>query len=1756
LTGGTLPQGLTFSNSGAIGGVPSASSQGSYSVTFRVTDADLRTTQVTLGITVNPAPVVNLPELIVGVPANVPAGAGASGNAQNLLLGSWTFQAIHGNAAISGLNLTFTGTANPASTVQNLRLFVDTNGNGVCDQGEPQLGTNQPGAANVSFTFPSLAVSSNQTVRLLLIANLQNPAADGVTVRYAINAANAVTSVPGAGSSTPSPVTGGFPLSTTNVTLSPVLGVPVLGAVSLGQATAPVGSSALSLTVPLGNIGGAQVTNPAFTILLRSSGAAAVGSGLGAGPAISIAPTSVVPATITVNGGQTVAATLTFNLPGAATAGIYTVDVSVTATSVGATVSDSDAATTGRLEIFNQVAITTTVLPQGTTGVPYQALVSSTGGAGTRQAAVTAGTLPTGLVIAPNGLITGNPTATGSFNFTVTVADTGTNQSSRPFSITVVAPPAPPPSSVGTGPAPVVVSVITSALPQATILTPYAFTMSSSPAGGTWSLVSGALPTGLTLDTAAGRISGTPTISGSFNLGVRYTAAGGAFDTRQLALTVRGSAQIGIDLLPAGAASGINIRSSATTAASVLRSIDGAPVSGASVSPEPLINYVDIASDDTTGPRVIRAVYLDIDNSGTITAGDVIRTVLNEPIQLVSASIGDFTVDAPASLGTGATLGSSQGRVALDIVLGAGASFTPGTTELRLLGLPTGLRDLSGNPAIPSSAVIEDGTQAPVTVSLLSLNGEPVEEQSSVNIDWITTQESSAWTIGLELLQGGQPVAQIASGLANTGRYNWTIPEGLTGLNYRVRISGHYSTLNLNVTDQSALAFEIVPFGALAGAGQTPTVRFASPAFVTPDESSATYNVPVILSSPAGALTSPLTVQVRDTGVGSATAGVDYTFVDTSLTFPIGSTSGTILNAQISVIQDTEVEGDENVILELTAASEESVGLPALFSLTITDDDFLTPAVVVREGTDGPLVANGSQATNGRAFSSRVALDETSPRITISLSNTGSAPLTLGPITINGHDADFQLDATGVPSSLAPAASTSFTLTFAPVTIGLRTATVSFTHNGGNTGTPFSFQITGEGLTPFAATTVNPATNTTAIVSGDFNRDGRPDLLIGSTTGLALRLSDATGLASPLNVAAGSGHVLTIATADFNRDGNPDAVIGFADGTIQILHGTGTGSFTAGPSANLSGLSRILLADLTRNGFPDIVALAGNAVSVFPVTGTGIGSPTGHSLTDTGVDMVLADFTTDGRPDIAVGLSNGSLNFLRGTSAGFASAELISLGLNTIGGLAAADLERNADPDLLVSGTDSNGAALVILPGLGAAGFGSAVTIPFAGSAGRIAVADTNLDGRSDVLVTQPTGVRLLRGNATGGLTDAGTLAASSNATRIAVMDLNRDGRPDLAFATDTATGVLVNNLGTRPAPSFTVGSPTNAGSNASPVALAVADWNQDGFPDLIAANGNGSTLSILLTNQAGVPLFDTSLQSGPANSNPVAVVTADLNKDGVADTIAANRAAGSVTITYGSQVGAPQITTLNVGNQPVALVTGDFNRNGWTDLAVVLQGGNAVAILLNDGTGNLLTPPQLVALPAGSQPSAIAAADFDRDGITDLAVSLRSTAQVLILTGNGLGNFTTSQTIAVGTAPVALVTGDFDRDGQVDLAVLTAGSGTVAASLHLLLSGTGGTLTSATPIDLGIAPSVDAVAGLVAADLDRDGRIDLVIGARQEGRVIVLHGDGQAGFTTSSVTTGGPVNALAIADFNRDGRPDIATASTTTGTIRILTGN
>jgi hypothetical protein len=200
------------------------------------------------------------------------------------------------------------------------------------------------------------------------------------------------------------------------------------------------------------------------------------------------------------------------------------------------------------------------------------------------------------------------------------------------------------------------------------------------------------------------------------------------------------------------------------------------------------------------------------------------------------------------------------------------------------------------------------------------------------------------------------------------------------------------------------------------------------------------------------------------------------------------------------------------------------------------------------------------------------------------------------------------------------------------------------------------------------------------------------------------------------------------------------------------------------------------------------------------------------------------------------------------------------------------------------------------------------------------------------------------------------------------------------------------------------------------------------------------------------------------------------------------------------------------VGSFPFFVAVADFDGNGTADIAVANADDNTVSILLGKGDGTFTEAGGSPIPNFKYNPGPIISADFNGDGKVDLAVSNftpsdpnSTLGNVVVLLGNGDGTFANApgSPITVGVDPFALAAADYNQDGKTDLAVDNYGQITQfpTQTLSILLGNGNGTFAAlGTPIQLGDSPN-----DLVIADWNGDGATDFAIPELANNNVTIL---------------------------------------------------
>jgi hypothetical protein len=583
------------------------------------------------------------------------------------------------------------------------------------------------------------------------------------------------------------------------------------------------------------------------------------------------------------------------------------------------------------------------------------------------------------------------------------------------------------------------------------------------------------------------------------------------------------------------------------------------------------------------------------------------------------------------------------------------------------------------------------------------------------------------------------------------------------------------------------------------------------------------------------------------------------------------------------------------------------------------------------------------------------------------------------------------------------------------------------------------------------------------------------------------------------------------------------------------------------------------VVDVNGDGIPDILSgvpgrfgsslqvLIGNGGSSFqPAVGYGI--TTSLFLTS----MSVADLNGDNNLDIVISSSSpagGKISVFLGNGDGTFQPERAAFsfpGTSWAPATAIADLNGDGKPDLAFTMGDMYplGPVVQVALGAGDGSFGTPTKYPI-GSSDSVAIGDMNGDGFLDIVTS---GISILLGDGQGGFPNRVDYWQEAFG-RIILGDFDGDGKTDIIVGAGTAVALtgpsvmvfLAGGASTFGGPPVSLVSGLNS-TNRQAYSHVAADFNGDGFPDLLVQD---FTEMNVLTG-VGDGSFRETFHYVPATGYVTSIATADFNQDGKLDIVVTiyNPPTARMLVFLGNGDGSFQAPLSSPSPCCFSKITvADFNGDGKPDVAVLLSNQEGVApvqllIYLGTGDGTFAAP---LASSVGAYPAALVVGDFNGDGKPDLVIADRGQLQFGVFTGSGLsillgngdGTFSVPISIPVGADnphPIGLVAADWNRDGLLDLAV------TLPGQLLVLLGRGDGTFQVSTAHSV-LATNFDKP---VVADLNGDGIPDL-IGAGP--RWLLGNGDGTFGpeVTFSGGLAGLYLGAIIAADFNQDGRTDLA---------------
>jgi len=639
-----------------------------------------------------------------------------------------------------------------------------------------------------------------------------------------------------------------------------------------------------------------------------------------------------------------------------------------------------------------------------------------------------------------------------------------------------------------------------------------------------------------------------------------------------------------------------------------------------------------------------------------------------------------------------------------------------------------------------------------------------------------------------------------------------------------------------------------------------------------------------------------------------------------------------------------------------------------------------------------------------------------------------------------------------------------------------------------------------------------------SIVATDLNGDGKPDIAVINNANARLYLIQNTGTTAfsftTQPYIATSPNPKQLAVADMDGDGTNDLVV---IGTHTIVHRNISTSNTI--EFNYAYLltdnvpESLAINDMDGDGKPDIVITGSKSLAIIRNSLTSASFPRTNGVTPDLVEsrfyfaptnggVALADFDGDGKPDVAVtnNASTGSVMVYKNTLVPtLTSVSPIKGPAGTVVTLTGTNFNTGPNNNVVFFGTVKGNVTAATPTSV-------TVTAPASGSFKNISLTDLSTGiGRTantPFAVTYPNGLI--------NFVPQQKFSTGMRPISPVIADFDGDGKPDLVVANFAANTISVfrntSATGSINASSFTDKADFTTGT--SPVNIAVGDLNGDGKPDIAVVNAGSNSFSVFINNSsAGTIGFATKVDITTLHPNIRAIAIADFDGDGLNDVVTSS-SSNNTLLTYrnvsslNGAFNAVPAQGITVSATPYSIVVQDFNGDGKPDIAVAHYGSNVISVIQNQseiGTFSLSSRIDFVSgSSAPAKIAAIVAADFDGDGKPDLAALNQADNTISVFRNNispgaliDASSFANKVDFTTGVNPSALTVGDLDGDGKPELVTSNYGGNSASILRNTSSSGSIDAGSFATKVDL---PTGDTPWGVAVADLDGDGRQDIVV--------------------------------------------------------------
>ena len=702
----------------------------------------------------------------------------------------------------------------------------------------------------------------------------------------------------------------------------------------------------------------------------------------------------------------------------------------------------------------------------------------------------------------------------------------------------------------------------------------------------------------------------------------------------------------------------------------------------------------------------------------------------------------------------------------------------------------------------------------------------------------------------------------------------------------------------------------------------------------------------------------------------------------------------------------------------------------------------------------------------------------------------------------------------------------------------------------------------------------------------DFNKDGRLDIAVTNSgtdnIGLFFGCGNGTFTDQIIYTTGAYSRPFSIAVADLNNDSYLDfAIVNAKANNMKIFLGHANGSFVQTAVYSTGRNSNplfVAIADFNNDDKPDITIVNNGTNSLLLLVGYGDGTFTDPKEYSTGPQsspywIGIADFNNDDQMDIVVAnyqnnnikVFNSRTNVTFGSETTFptnkdssaSGVSFISTGsYSSPISLVCGDFNKDNQLDIAVANPDANNVGVIL--GLKNDRFSSPVLYPTDDKSFpySIIIADFNNDDQLDLAVanlhTHNIGVFLGYGDGEFSPQTTYLTGTYSSPRCVAAGDFNEDGWVDIAVANSGLNniGILLGNGKGE----FSLQTTCFTGNGSAPPSIAVSHFNADGQLDIAVANFGRGNIGIFLGYGNGTFSPQTTYDTG-THSNPMSIVTGDLNNDGILDLVVANFGTNNVGVFlgYGSGQFLSQTTYFTgIDSSPISVAVDDLNNDGLSDIGVANFHKNTVGIFLNYGN-RTFSPQMIYSLEIDAYPRSIIITDFNKDNLPDIVVANELTKNIVILFGQGAGYFPNiTYPTKTPICSMLVAVGDVNADGRQDVIVANYDTDSVG-----ILRGYGdGSFESQSVLSTGNGSSPSSI---VVNDLNNDGRLDILVANSGMNNIGMFFGYGNGQFssqTTYSMGWNSNPTFVVTADFNNDSRLDIAVANIGTNNVCILLAN